>query len=653
MSLILYVFYNVNLIDWCINSQVEIIEADFINDIKILIMSKSAEENVVSLKTIHVESCMIWAHQHESLFVSIKYELINFKRLFASSDSKMTLRILDYEIVLFFKCKYLEMMMNNQFIWKHHLKHLKKKSISKLSILTILIEFIWKMNIEDLRRIYLIIVLFQFIYCVSIWYVFNEEHDFKQKKNVALTFMKNIQIKTIQIISEVFRFIVEIALNVKLYLFSIRQQLNMIIYDVLLRLIISSTYSFIKSLRVLFNRFLALNQTQHQRMLYAQLSSLQKLKIRYTVVFNKDLDKFELKIFFFVILWWKFSIIIIVCSSKIAIITHDQIMKKCNHLIIFTNNIEINNQIEAFAMTIIFLMSSMILIMMNKKQIYLRLITKITIYSEKIIKFDFILNVAENHFRDRFIAIFTNCQAAIRAIQCFKKQFDQYLLQTLIRRIEQCDREIHIHWILAHVEVFDNEAVDIIVKKIIEWRQSNRDSLTFVTVNSKIFISAIRSEIRIRAKIEWIETWRIIIIERIIHRIIKKLIKNVLKKFKKMTRSKNAIIVQIRTNKIELKNYFHKIKTIEFSRCSCEVRRQTMHHTLLKSSKFDDLRKKMWTNKRETNLLTLLNILELIVKVFKYLFATNKLLQFRHLNEAQANDDDVDLSKETLMKNDW
>jgi hypothetical protein len=268
-------------------------------------------------------------------------------------------------------------------------------------------------------------------------------------------------------------------------------------------------------------------------------------------------------------------------------------------------------------------------------------------------KFNLVLNVIENHFKDRFIVIFTNCQIVIRVIQCFKKQFDQYLLQTLIRRIEHCDREIHIHWILAHVEVFNNEAIDIVVKEIIEWKQTNRESLISIIVNSKIFISAIKSKIRIRAKTEWIEIWRIIIIERIIHRIIKKFIKNVLKKFKKMTRFENAVIIQTRTNKIKLRNYLHKIKAIESSRCSCDARRQTMHHTLLKCSKFNDFRKKMWTNKRETNLMIFLNIFELIVKISKYLLVTNELLQFKHLNETQTCDDDVDLSKETLMKNDW
>jgi hypothetical protein len=201
------------------------------------------------------------------------------------------------------------------------------------------------MSIEDLRRIYLIIVLSQFIYCVSIWYVLNEEHDFKQKKNATLIFMKSIQIRTTQIISDVFKSIVDAILDVEFYLFSIRQQLNMIIYDAFLRLIISSTYFFIKSLRILFNRsfVFALNQTQHQRMLYAQLSSLQKLKIKYAAVFNRNLDRFELRMSFFVIFWWKLFIIIIVSFSKIAIITHDQIMQKCNHLIIFTDDIDIDN----------------------------------------------------------------------------------------------------------------------------------------------------------------------------------------------------------------------------------------------------------------------------------------------------------------------
>ncbi len=203
-------------------------------------------------------------------------------------------------------------------------------------------------------------------------------------------------------------------------------------------------------------------------MLYAQLSSLQKLKIRYAAVFNKDLDRFGLRIFSSMIFWWKYSTIIIVSSTEIAIITDDQIMHKCSHLIIFTNDIDIDNHIEAFAMTIISSTLNMIFIVIIKKQVYLRSIIEITIYFEEIMRLDLALNVAENHLRDCSIVIFTNFQAAFRVIQRLKRQFDQYLLQTLARRIKHCDREIHIHWILVHVEVSDNEAVDIAVKEITE-----------------------------------------------------------------------------------------------------------------------------------------------------------------------------------------
>jgi hypothetical protein len=101
ISSILYVFYNANLINWCINSQIDIIDADFIDDINILIVNDSTKKNVIFLKTIYAKSCMIWAHQYDSLFVSIKYELIHFRRFFVSSDLKMILQMFDHQIAFF------------------------------------------------------------------------------------------------------------------------------------------------------------------------------------------------------------------------------------------------------------------------------------------------------------------------------------------------------------------------------------------------------------------------------------------------------------------------------------------------------------------------------------------------------------------------
>ena len=50
--------------------------------------------------------------------------------------------------------------------------------------------------------------------------------------------------------------------------------------------------------------------------------------------------------------------------------------------------------------------------------------------------------------------------------------------------------------------------------------------------NSKIFVVAIKNEIRIQTNEIWIDKWKIKIIEKIIYRLIKISIKKILKKFK-------------------------------------------------------------------------------------------------------------------------
>jgi hypothetical protein len=111
-----------------------------------------------------------------------------------------------------------------------------------------------------------------------------------------MKFMKSIQTRAARIIARVFRIIFEIALDVELHLLSIQNHLDIALYDFLLRIRISFTYDLIKSQRTLSDR--STSQIQHQRSLYAQLSSLHKLETRYVVVFHRDLARFERRILF-------------------------------------------------------------------------------------------------------------------------------------------------------------------------------------------------------------------------------------------------------------------------------------------------------------------------------------------------------------------
>ena len=142
----------------------------------------------------------------------------------------------------------------------------------------------------------------------------------------------------------------------------------------------------------------------------------------------------------------------------------------------------------------------------------------------------------------------------------------------------------------------------------------------------KILVSAVKNEFWTRINEHWIQKWKTDIIDRTTHKIIKKFIKNIFEKFRFLNRFENAMIVQIRTKKIDFKNYLYKINFSSLSTCSCEYKKQTIHHTLLKCSRFNEFRKKMWTNanKRETNLIRFLNTFALIAKIFKFLLITNE-----------------------------
>ena len=183
------------------------------------------------------EKTIKWTKTHESVFASTKYQLIHFRKNI-SVNFELFLKLSNHFVNFEEKCKYLRIIMNSRLQWQNHLQYLKKRSASKLAIFSVFAEFIWDIETENLRRTYLTIVFSQFIYCASIWYVFTEEHDFKQRKEKTIKFLANIQTRATQIIAKAFKFISGTALEIELHLLSIRQQFDVFIYDALLRIII-------------------------------------------------------------------------------------------------------------------------------------------------------------------------------------------------------------------------------------------------------------------------------------------------------------------------------------------------------------------------------------------------------------------------------
>ena len=281
---------------------------------------------------------------------------------------------------------------------------------------------------------------------------------------------------------------------------------------------------------------------------------------------------------------------------------------------------------------------------MKKRQTYVEFFTKKTIYFEKLIELKLTLNIVDA--QQFSIVIFIDSQTAIKVIKFSRQQFDQFILQRIITKLKHLkilNKTVHIHWISTHIEISENETVDQAIKKIIEWRSNEREFFAFTLVDQKILTATIKTKIKDKVKAKWKEVWTKNEHEKIIYKIVKKSIKNVFRKFKHMTRFESSVIIQIKTKKIELRNYLHRIKIKKSFQCLCEYRKQTILHTLLKCLRFDEFREKMWTNKREMNLTKMLNTFALIYRAFKFLLSTSELYQFKYLTKAQKNDETYEM----------
>lgn len=321
--------------------------------------------------------------------------------------------------------------MDSQLTWKYHLKHLEKKSSNKLSILSALAGSTWGISTQDLRRTYLATVLPQFTYCASVWFVPNGGHGFKQKENVALTFMKNIQARAAKIIAGTFRSTAGSALDIELHLLPVQKQLDIALYDSMLRIITSPTYQLITSQRALENRELTASPTQHQQKLYAQLSPLHKLEIRYAAVFKRDTPQLERRIPYPTSPWWQPPETTIAANDQESIATHDVVIARKTHLVIYTDGSGIDGKVGASAVTLFSPFAGATPMIADRKQAYLGPLTDYTVYSGELAGLDLALKIVEENPSEKPVAIFTDNQAAIQAIKSLKQQSGQYLLQNL------------------------------------------------------------------------------------------------------------------------------------------------------------------------------------------------------------------------------
>jgi len=185
LSLILYLFYNVNLLKACDDIKLRTNFTDFMNDVNILIYKEFMKRNCKVLSEIY-DKCEQWLKMHDIKFLMTKHELIHFMRIFKWFNMKVDVKLMKHQINLKSNIRVLRVQLNFQLKWVIHMHHVEAKLVIKQKIMQTIIEFTWSSSIMTSKQIYFAMMHFLLSHEVIIWYTSQRVKDHWKNLNIKL-----------------------------------------------------------------------------------------------------------------------------------------------------------------------------------------------------------------------------------------------------------------------------------------------------------------------------------------------------------------------------------------------------------------------------------------------------------------------------------
>ncbi len=129
ISSILFLFFNISLIEKCKALKIKIEMLNFINDINILAYDRFIEEICITLSKVH-DVCTKWACTHDVTFASEKYELTHFIRKSKRFDMIISIQIESSVIKLKSDMQVLKVQLNMKLQWNMHLRQIEVNHVT-------------------------------------------------------------------------------------------------------------------------------------------------------------------------------------------------------------------------------------------------------------------------------------------------------------------------------------------------------------------------------------------------------------------------------------------------------------------------------------------------------------------------------------------
>ncbi len=127
---ILYLFYNVNLLEACDDIKLRTSFINFVNDINILTYEEFIKRNCRVLSEIY-DRCEQWSKTHNIKFLITKHELIHFIKTFKWFNMKVDVKLMKHQINLKSDIRVLRIQLNFKLKWVIYMHHVKAKLVIK------------------------------------------------------------------------------------------------------------------------------------------------------------------------------------------------------------------------------------------------------------------------------------------------------------------------------------------------------------------------------------------------------------------------------------------------------------------------------------------------------------------------------------------
>jgi ribonuclease HI len=272
-----------------------------------------------------------------------------------------------------------------------------------------------------------------------------------------------------------------------------------------------------------------------------------------------------------------------------------------------------------------------------------------TVYAAELQGIKLALQIADEdaekgNKRDRLI-IFTDNQGAIKTFQNPTGRSSAYIVADAIQLINKLQGErgmrVEIRWVPAHTSIWGNEAADRAAKRAAKQDAGagqENDNATQIRIYH--LQATLKTWVKRQTRAEWIDSWKAETRRRATFKHTPQPTHEILRLHHGLKKLQSALLIQMRTEKIGLRDFLWKRRVSEVDDPGCDYGegRHTVDHILLRCRTYNEARGRILGRGRRIDLRAILNEPKLVTKAIRLMEQTRLLGHFGGCDTEQRDE---------------